>query len=444
MPTSIHHPRLAGLILLGTLIMISCATTNTELPADPAHAPIDEVAAAYTKLVLHLGEHDNGYVDAYHGPGEWREAAQANAKSLAQIKLEAEALLSKLGRLDAPTGNELERLRYDFLIAQLQALIARADMLEGREFTFDEESQALYNAVSPSYPASHYDEILAQIDALVPGEGSLPERVNAFKDRFIIPIDSLDKVFRTAIKEARQRTLAAIELPENESFRLEFVTGQAWSAYNWYQGDYQSLIQVNTNLPIHISRAVDLASHEGYPGHHVYNMLLEQHLVNERGWVEFSVFPLYSPSALIAEGTANYGIEVAFPGEDRIRFEKEVLFPLAGLDPAQAGKYYQVLALTAQLDYAKNEAARGYLDGTMTADQAVEWMIQYNLSSPKRARQRLRFVDIYRSYVINYNLGQDMVRRYVESQGGTDDNPRRRWEVFQQLLASPRLASGLL
>ena len=115
---------------------------------------------------------------------------------------------------------------------------------------------------------------------------------------------------------------------------------KSWSGYNWYQGNYRSLIQVNTDLPIYIDRAIDLACHEGYPGHHVYNALLEKHLVRDRGWVEFSVYPLFSPQSLIAEGTANYGIEVAFPGDERLAFERDVLFPLAGLDPSRRDEYY--------------------------------------------------------------------------------------------------------
>ena len=136
------------------------------------------------------------------------------------------------------------------------------------------------------------------------------------------------------------------------------MTNKSWSGYNWYQGDFRSLIQVNTDLPIYIDRAIDLACHEGYPGHHVYNALLEKHLVRDRGWVEFTVYPLFSPQSLIAEGTANYGIEVAFPGRERVEFERTVLFPAAGLDPARAAEYYEVQALVDQLAYAGNEAAR--------------------------------------------------------------------------------------
>src|SRR5690606_4340115 len=129
--------------------------------------------------------------------------------------------------------------------------------------------------------------------------------------------------------------------------------------------------------------------------------------------------------------------------EERVTFERERLFPLAGLDQADAGRYYQVLEALEALSYAGNEAARRYLDGGFTADQAVDWLVRYTLTSPERARQRLRFIDRYRSYVINYNLGKDLVRAYVEGRGGTPDQPDVRWRVFEELLSTPRLPSSL-
>jgi hypothetical protein len=200
---------------------------------------------------------------------------------------------------------------------------------------------------------------------------------------------------------------------------------------------------VNTDLPIHVDRAVDLACHEGYPGHHVYNVLLERRLVRERGWIEYSVYPLFSPQSLIAEGTANFGIDVAFPRHERLAFEREVVFPAAGIDPGTAAAYYDVLAFVDRLSYAGNEAARRYLDGAMDRAAAEAWLARYALYSRPRAAQRVRFIDRYRSYVINYNLGKDLVAAYVESQGGTPDAPSRRWAVFERLLSSPRLPSGL-
>jgi hypothetical protein len=221
------------------------------------------------------------------------------------------------------------------------------------------------------------------------------------------------------------------------------VTGKSWSGYNWFKGNFHSLIQVNTDLPIFIDRAVDLACHEGYPGHHVYNTLLEKHLVRDRGWVEFTVYPLFSPQSLIAEGTANFGIEVAFPSEERTAFEREKLYPLAGLDPGKAARYAEVQKLLQGLTYAGNEAARQYLDGGISRQDAEAWLVRYALMSPERAAQRVRFIDQYRSYVINYNLGQDLVRQYIEKRGGTADHPEKRWQEFARLISSPRLPSGL-
>jgi hypothetical protein len=184
---------------------------------------------------------------------------------------------------------------------------------------------------------------------------------------------------------------------------------------------------VNTDLPIYVDRAIDLACHEGYPGHHVYNVLLEKNLVRDRGWVEFSVYPLFSPQSLVAEGTANYGIDVAFPAQERLAFERSTIFPAAGLDPAGAADYYDVLTLVDRLSYAGNEAARRYINGQLDPKGAASWLERYALYSPPRAAQRLRFIDQYRSYVINYNLGKDMVKRYVESNGGTASNAAKRW-----------------
>jgi hypothetical protein len=277
-----------------------------------------------------------------------------------------------------------------------------------------------------------------------PGKGPLVERYDAWRQAFVIPTAKLDAVFTAAIEAGRERTKAHIRLPDTERFTLEYVTDRSWSGYNWYQGGFRSLIQVNTDLPIYIDRAVDLACHEGYPGHHVYNTLLEHHLVRRRGWNEFAVYALFSPQSLIAEGTANFGIDVALPGGDRVAFERERLFPIAGLDPARAAEYYEVQSLVEELSYAGNEAARRYLNGEIDAAAAAAWLERYALMSRDRAAQRVRFFDQYRSYVINYTLGKDLVRRHIESLGGTADRPERRWQEFERLLSSPRLPSGLV
>jgi hypothetical protein len=410
-----------------------------------AHGPamaMSDLAERYVKLVLAVGVHDADYVDAYYGPPEWRAAAAEQRRGLADLDADAAALLAALAeRVPPPGADELEQLRHRYLTTQVESLRARLAMLRGERFTFDAESAALYDAVAPAHTEQELGELLRQLEGRLPGSGALLARYQAFRDRFEIPKGRLPAVFAAAIEGCRARTLEHIALPATESFTLEYVTDKSWSGYNWYQGNYRSLIQINTDLPIYIDRAIDLACHEGYPGHHVYNVLLEQHLVRGRGWQEFTVYPLFSPQSLIAEGTANYGIEVAFPDEERRRFERDVLFPAAGLDASEVDEFYDTMALVEKLSYAGNEAARRYRNGEIDAAAAAKWHETYALMAPERAAQRVRFIDQYGAYVINYNLGKDLVGLYLERRAGTGAGAR--WREFAELISSPRLPSGL-
>ena len=403
---------------------------------------MNAIAERYVKLVLALGQHDSSYVDAYYGPPEWKPSPDVK-QPLAEIDTGAAGLIEELRQLQPAAGDELEVLRHSYLARQLESMRARVAMLSGKKLTFDEESRALYDAVAPVHPESYFQKTLDELNTLLPGKGSLIDRYDAFRAAFQVPSDRLGQVFDLAIAECRARTLVHASLPEGESFTVEYVRNKSWSGYNWYQGGYRSLIQVNVDLPIYIDRGIDLACHEGYPGHHVYNALLEKHLMRDRGWTEVSVYALFSPQSLIAEGTANYGIEVAFPEPERLAFERRVLFPAAGLDPARVEEYYRVQKAVESLSYAGNEAARRYLNGEIDREAAADWLTRFAMTSPRRAEQRTRFFDDYRSYVINYNLGKDLVKEYIERRGGNDQDPVRRWTEFVRLLGSPRLPSGL-
>ncbi|MDQ6654337.1 MAG: hypothetical protein M3Y80_00800, partial [Verrucomicrobiota bacterium] len=411
-------------------------------PTPTAVRPVPEIAIRYAQLVLAMGQHDADYVDAFYGPPEWKTEAAKEKKPLDQIREEAMDLFSELSRTRLPS-EEIERRRIEYLMTQLGALEARVRIVQGERLKFDEESRVIYDAVAPTHTEAEFQKILDQLETKLPGEGPLAQRYEEWRKRFIVTKEKLDAVFQLAIKACRERTLEHIKLPPDESFTVEYVTDKSWGGYNWYQGNYRSVIQVNTDLPVFIDRAIDLAAHEGYPGHHVYNALLEKNLVRDRGWPEFSVYALFSPQSLIAEGTANYGKEVVFSKAERMKFEQEVLFPAAGIDPKLAEEYYAVQAMTQQLSYAANEAARRLINGETDAAGAAAWLEKFALMDPKRAQQRVRFIEQYRSYVINYNLGEDLVRAHVEKAVGPDGSPEKRWQVFEQLLSSPQLPSAL-
>jgi hypothetical protein len=421
--------------LLGAFLLLAGCVSNGK-----AGDSLDEIAKDYVQMQLEIGEREPGYIDAYYGPAEWQTAAKAAPRSVADLAKAAEELSRRTSAIDSEDLERMEQRRRAFLLAQLKAAQTRLRMLQGEKLTFADEAEGLFGVRPELKPLSAYDPVLARIEKLVPGSGALSDRVDAFQNRFTIPRERLEPVFRAAIDECKRRTAEHIPLPADEKFTLEFVTGKSWSGYNWYKGKATSLIQVNTDLPIRLSRAVDLGCHEGYPGHHVYNLLLERALARERGWTEFTVYPLYSPQSLIAEGSANYGIELAFPGPERLRYEAETLYPLAGLSAAAAPQYLALQEAMQALAGARFTISRDYLEGRLSKEQAIELTRKYQLVSRARAEQSIAFTDQYRSYVINYGLGQDMVRAHIEAAG---EDPDARWAKMTRILSEPTLPQDL-
>src|SRR4029453_5963324 len=200
-------------------------TTPSPTPVTPPTS-VNEIAEAYVKLVLAIGEHDPDYVDAYYGPPEWKKESKEK-KPLNAIADEAKRLRDQLAKISEPS-DEMEQLRRRYLTKQLSALEARVRILNGEHLKFDEESQALYDAVAPTFPASHSREVLATLEPKLPGEGPLLQRYENWRRAFVIPKDNLDKVFQLAIKACRERTLAHIKLPPTENFSVEYVTNKPW------------------------------------------------------------------------------------------------------------------------------------------------------------------------------------------------------------------------
>lgn len=432
---------LPALLILATTT--SCATQPKPMPttSETASADLGSIAEAYVHLTLEIGEHEPGYVDAYYGPATWAEQAKTAKRSLPELRAATDGLIQRAQAVEPGSLSSLEVRRKQLLVAQLTAAATRMAMIAGEKPAFDGEAEGLYALRPVLKPLTDYDPALQRLEAVFPGDGPLWQRVDAFASTTAIAPDKLQAVMHASIAECRHRTLAHIALPANEKFTLELVTGQPWSGYNWYKGNATSVIQINTDLPVLMSRAVDLGCHEGYPGHHVLNMLLEQRLYKERGWIEFTVYPLYSPMSLIAEGSANFGIELAFPGEEKLAFERDVLYPLAGLDPALATRDAKLQQARSELAGARLTIARDYLDGRIDRAEAVRLAQKYQLMSPERAEQSITFVDRYRSYVINYGLGQDLVRAYVDGAGKT---PEARWAAMERILSEPTVPADLL
>lgn len=419
--------------LVLSLVLLALASCGDDRPG-----ALDHAAQEFVKLALQLGEYDSDYVDAYLGPPEWAAFAKENLLPREELAAAIADLYEDLDDMFVAEGESA--VRHRALLRNVRAMHARMRMANGESFSFADEARLIYDAELPEYDFEDFDAALEEIDALIPGDGDVADRVDAFMESLAIPEDKVDAVLGVAIDECRRRTIEHIALPDSEGFVLEYVNGVNWSGYNWYQGDNTSLMQINTDFSLKIDRAIDLGCHEGYPGHHVWNVLVENRVLGDRGWIEFSIYPLFSPYALIGEGSANYGIDLAFPDDEKIAYERDVLFPSAGLDPEQATTLNQLNELKRKLAHSQVATAQRYLDGKITREEAIEQRRRFGLSSRERAEQSVRFIEQYRSYVLNYSLGQDIVRDYIEGQGQDSDS---RWGAFERMLTELVTASDM-
>jgi len=414
---------------------------------DASSAGIDNIAESYVKLVLEVGLYDSDYVDYYYGPEEWRPAEGSKQKEFPHEQL-TEKVNRFIGQLEKVNQNEfspLEKPRYAYMEKQLLSVKAKIDLLSGKRMSFDEESKSLYDAVAPKYDEEYFRKISEEIDEALPGEGELTDRFAKFKNDFIVPKDKIELVFDAAFSECRKRSRKHLDLPDIENITVEYVTNKSWSAEARYQGSYSSKIRINIDVPIYIDWVLYLMVHEAYPGHHVNYTLLEKHLVRDKKWLEYSLLPSQSPSLFIAEGLAEYAIDVIFPKNERVEFERTVLFPLAGFDPSKAEKYYDILNKYDEFRHrcVWTEVTRRYTSGELDREKAIKWLIDYYLFTKEYADLYLGFFKNIRSGVIYYDVARNAIKKHIEDRGGTDDNPTKRWELYKKLLSTPQTPSDL-
>ena len=425
-------------LLLATLL------TAVQTIAVADGVDVNAVAEGYVKLVLEVGLYDEDYVDAYFGPDAWQPAPDQAKETfpVSRLRARADTLIARLEAIGRDRFESIEELRYEYLDKQLRSVRGKIDLLAGVQMSFDEESRVLYDAVAPVRDEKHYQAILDELDGLVPGQGELYWRLNRYRVKFTVPRRKVEDALQAAIAAYRQRTRQHVTLPPDERFELEFVFGKAWAAALTYQGNGVSLVEVNSSAPFCVADIVRIARHELYPGHHTHLTLLDKQLAQSRGWMEFSVLPLYSPLALVAEGIAEYGSYDLFDRTERLEIERTILFPLLDLDPSEAETYDKIMELKSELDGAIVEGTRRYLDGRMDGTQMRQWLRRYALMAPGSETSLIRFTEQHRSYVINYTVGRQLVGDYIARHGGATD-PARRWALFQTLLSTPRTPSAL-
>lgn len=400
---------------------------------------IDDFADRFIDLGLRFQNYDSS---AYLFLGDKALVTEAKADdvSLSELLVSLERLHEEMSAYQ--TDDAVLSKRFKDLRGRVLAMQVRGKILSGEiPRDFETEAKLTFDVTVPHYSEEHFVELAQRLDALIPGDDPLPQRVERFRDEFVIPPSKLEDVLSVAIEECRRRTKSYLNLPQDEHAELVLVTGMHWVGFTVYEGNSFSKILLNQEVPVHIERALELGCHEGYPGHHAHASMLQEEVINKRGWKEYELIQLIGPMAVMNEGAASYAVDLAFTRSERLAFERKYLLPLAGLEKTDLERYYHYIDIIDELNYARTEAARKYLYGGMSFDDAVQWLIDFGLETRGTATQRMRFIDAQRAYVVTYNYGKTLVKRYVEQEAGEDLDTR--WEVFERVILTPMSPSEL-
>jgi hypothetical protein len=392
----------------------------------------EQAAETFVELTLRLGAmtgHEEE-VDSYFGPETLHPAVRDDPGGLAELTADADALLSSMELEEAahrtPRGSRL--------LAQIRSFDALLQIIgpAARGESFEDEAQRLYARSVPRLEAGATHQVIASLEAALPGPGPLSQRLAGFYRDFIVPADRRRVVFERALRECRSRTLAHWKLPRAEKLDVEW-TDSVPAAWHRYRGGWHSTLQINPDAVALAGSAIDVACHEAYPGHHAQFLLQDQRAQPAGLPVEDRVVLLRSPASVLREGAANFGVELAFPFEERVAFEERVLFPLARLDPRQARRYETVHRLVDQLSAAAVPIIASYRDHRLSSDDAEHQLANEAMVTSPSAL--LEFADHYGAYVLGYTAARDSVRDYVKARShitGKDD-----WSVLREIVSDP-------
>jgi hypothetical protein len=360
-------------------------------------------AEGYVELGLRLGRHVDGLVDAYFGDPAVAERIDAEPLP------EPDELAADAGRLLAELDGDDQRTRW--LRAQLVGLETVARKLAGEEFPFADEVERCYGVRPRRTPEAEIDAAHVGLDEALPGTGSLAERYQHWRESEVVSADELGAVLSDIVEELRLRTRDLVGLPEGESYELQLVSDEPWSAYNYYEGDLRSRIAVNTDVPMATNFLTELMAHELYPGHQTEHAWKEQLLLREAGQTEASILMVGAPESLIAEGIAGLAVEIVLEDQDAFTAELLARHGIA-YDADLARAVREVRRPLARV--RDNAAMMIYEDGVAESD-VVEYLKERALMSDGRAKQAMKFITdpIWRSYVTTYEDGYELCKGWV-------------------------------
>ncbi|WP_019200530.1 hypothetical protein [Tsukamurella sp. 1534] len=392
------------------------------------------VTDRYLRLGLRFDRVENGFVDAYFGDPEHRRAVEReDAPAPADLAVQARDLLR-----DLESDTSLDAQRREFLRGHVAALECSARKFDGAPVGFVDEVKAYFDVPIAPHDTADYEAAHEELADLLPGPGPLRERLQAQRERFLVPPERVPEVVDALAGALREVVRTRFPLPERETVAFEIEHDKPWSGFNYYLGDYRSRVAVNGDLPQYLSSLPHLIAHEAYPGHHTEHCRKEQLLVHGGNQPEQTIFLVNTPQCLMAEGLADHALGAAI-GPGWGAWAQEIY---ADLGLAFDGELAEAIAnASAGLLHVRQDAALLLHDRGGTDDEVVAYLRRWGLATEKSARQSLRFLGspLWRAYISTYVEGYALLGGWLDE--AAPGAPRL--DRFGRLLDEPLTPSAL-
>ncbi len=365
-----------------------------------------DLGEQFVRLALAIDGHMPGYVDAYFGPEEWKiQAKQAGKLPLSDLTDQTNRLATDVSQAD-----RISPQRKDYLTRQIIAMQMSLRLLRGGKVSLADEVEAMYDVRPAWKDEANFEEAHKLLDEVLPPGGSLKERTLEWERSIEIPVEKVKELLPTIVRKLRTITNQKFNLPEEESFNVEFVSNQPWSAYNWYLGNFRSRIDINTDLPFRVNFLPALMAHEGYPGHHTDLAIKERLLVQSLKYYEFTVNLINAPSAVMAEGIATTALRTIMTDEELEDWFREELLPASDLSHIDLKRILAIGKAGRKLNGIAGNAAFMMHDQQKSEEEVSQYLQEYGLSTEKEARHMISFLSnpLYRSYIFTYHVGYDL------------------------------------
>lgn len=269
----------------------------------------------------------------------------------------------------------------EWLDAHLRAMDARLRSFEGEPLHPEQEMRLLFDLELPTLSTSAFAAARDSLDRLLPGEGSVQQRFEAWTRRMALSPEQVRAATPLILAETRRRTLEHVELPAVEEVQVVMEEEAPYGAWAEYRGAGTTLLHVNTGRGLHPDWLVHILAHEGYPGHHVQLTLLEQAATAHPA---LAFLPPMSPTLALLEGGADAASQALWTEDAMEDWILEVLLPALEIDVDAAlwrGVRRHVETVLMFRQQTTMLSARG-----MATDSVATLLQHYGLTSAATAR----------------------------------------------------------